>query len=71
MLNQKIKALRTEHGYSQAYIAYKLGISRSAYCMYESGLRTPDYISIITLADIYNVSTDYIFERTKVKEMQQ
>lgn len=67
MLNQRLRLLRLERGYSQSYIAKKLGISRSAYSMYESGTRTPDYTSIITLADIYQVSTDYIFERTESK----
>lgn len=69
MLNQKIKSLRKEYGYSQSYIAKRLGISRSAYSMYESGARTPDYTSIIMLADIYHVSTDYIFERTDNKNI--
>ena len=69
MLNQKIKALRLEHGYSQTYVARVLGITRSAYSMYEKGIRTPNYTTIITLADIYQVSTDYIFGRTDNKNL--
>ena len=69
MLYQRIRSLRKEHGYSQSYIAKRLGISRSAYSMYESGTRTPNYTSIIILADIYHVSTDYIFERTDNKNI--
>lgn len=69
MLNQRLRLLRQEHGYSQSYIARRLGITRSAYSMYESGARTPDYTSIIALADIYHVSTDYIFERTENKNI--
>lgn len=69
MLNQRIKALRLEYGYSQTYIARILGVTRSAYSMYEKGIRTPNYTTIITLADIYHVSTDYIFGRTENKNL--
>ncbi len=69
MLNQRLKSLRLEHGFSQTYVARVLGISRPAYSMYEKGVRTPDYSTIISLADIYHVSTDYIFERTDNKNL--
>ncbi|MBQ9885393.1 MAG: helix-turn-helix transcriptional regulator [Lachnospiraceae bacterium] len=64
MLSQRIKELRIEHNYSQTYIAKHLGISRSAYSMYESGVRNPDCNTVTKLADMYNVSTDYILGRS-------
>ncbi|NLY47325.1 MAG: helix-turn-helix transcriptional regulator, partial [Tissierella sp.] len=45
-------------------IAKVIGVTRPAYTAYERGLRTPDYDILVTLADYFDVSVDYLLGRT-------
>ena len=54
-LPAKLKKLRSIHGYSQAYVAAKLNISRQAYQHYESGRRVPNNDYLSRLAQLYNL----------------
>lgn len=54
-LPAKLKKLRLLHGYSQAYVAAKLNISRQAYQHYESGRRFPNNEYLGLLAELYNL----------------
>ena len=54
-LPAKLKKLRIIHGYSQAYVATKLNISRQAYQHYESGRRVPNNEDLNRLAQLYNL----------------
>lgn len=58
------KKLRQAHGYTQAELADKLGISRSRIGMYETGAREPDFETLEIIADFFNVDTDYLLGRT-------
>lgn len=58
------KLLRTSSGYTQQEIANKLGISRSTIGMYETGAREPDYDTLESIADLFNVDIDYLLGRT-------
>lgn len=49
---------------TQEGLAAKLGISRSALSHYEKNRREPDYATLSMLADLFNVSTDYLLGRT-------
>ncbi|MBE7035707.1 MAG: helix-turn-helix transcriptional regulator [Ruminococcaceae bacterium] len=60
----KLKALRITHGKSQEALAKELGISRSCLANYETGNRQPDQETLIRIADIFNVLTDYLVDRT-------
>ena len=57
------KRLRMASGYTQQTMADKLGISRSTIGMYETGAREPDYDTLETIADIFNVNLDYLLGR--------
>lgn len=57
---ERLKALRKEHGYLQKDVADFLNISKSAYGYYEQGRNEPDIQTIIKLAGLYGVSTDYL-----------
>lgn len=61
---KRIKDLREDHDYKQEYIAKRLNISQRAYSHYEQGTRGIPINILIKIADIYNVSVDYILERT-------
>ena len=61
----RITFLREKYGFTQEELAHKLGISRSALSHYEKNRRTPDYQTLINLADLFQVSVDFMFGRTR------
>lgn len=56
----RLVALRKKHNYTQLYVSNKLCISRQSYDAYEHGRRTPNYETLSRIAELYNVSTDYL-----------
>ena len=64
MFSQRLKELRKINGYSQLDMAEKLSISAAAYGYYEQGKNNPSVSTLNELADIFNVSTDYLIGRT-------
>lgn len=62
----KLSELRYKHNLRQEDVAEIIGVSRSAYAMYELGNREMDYILLIKLADYYKVSLDYIVGRSDI-----
>ncbi|WP_342755900.1 helix-turn-helix transcriptional regulator [Kineothrix sedimenti] len=60
MIGDKIKLLRQEKNMSQKDLADILAISTSTVGMYEQKRRQPDASTIIKLAQIFNVTTDYL-----------
>ena len=64
MLAERIKLLRKERRYYQRELAEHLGVSVRTYQFYESGHNEPSIKSLIALADLYGVTTDYLVGRT-------
>ena len=64
---ERLKALRTEKGWSQQRLADELEISKSSVNMYERGEREPSFETMEAIADIFNVDMDYLYGRTDVK----
>ena len=60
MIGQRIAALRKNARMSQAELARALGVSPSAVGMYEQGRREPAAAMLVRLAEIFQVSTDYL-----------
>lgn len=60
MIGDRIKQLRTEAKMTQPELAAKLEVTRSAVATYENNTRQPSFQSLIRLARIFNVSTDYL-----------
>lgn len=60
MLGPRIAALRREAGLSQAELAGRLQVSPSAIGMYEQGRREPSAQTLVAMAQIFGVSTDYL-----------
>lgn len=60
-----LKELRKQRNLTQQDIAKELGLTQKAYCNYELGKREPDIKTLIKLANIYNVSLDYLTGRYK------
>lgn len=64
----KLKELRVMHGLSQAQIAYKLGIERSTVAHWESGKSAPNYETVNILADMFEVTLDFLVGTTTVPD---
>ncbi|WP_144526170.1 helix-turn-helix domain-containing protein [Bacillus pumilus] len=64
MLGDRIRSLREKHNLTQEQIAKKIGISRGTYAHYEINKRRPDYETLIKIAEIFDVSTDYLVGRS-------
>lgn len=67
----KLKQLRVENNFSQKSVAQKLNISNATLSQYESGVRQPSYDVLKKIADIYNVSIDYLLGRTNIKNYEE
>ena len=60
MLGERIAALRSKFGWSQAELARRLNISPSAVGMYEQGRREPPVDILASLSRRLGVSMDYL-----------
>ncbi len=60
----RLKDLREDKDLKQKEIANILGIDQRQYSLYERGIRSLLLNQLITLAEFYNTSIDYILYRT-------
>lgn len=60
----RIRDLREDADMNQTQIAQKIGMSQTGYSKYETGENDLPTGILIKLADFYNVSVDYILNRT-------
>lgn len=62
MFGKKLKELRNLEGWTQQYVADRLGISKQRYNNWELGKRKPGLAMIRKLADIYQIDFDTIIQ---------
>ncbi len=60
----RLKFLRKKLGVSQLKLAMDLNMNQNSISRYETGEREADYATLIKFADYFNVSIDYLLERT-------
>lgn len=60
----RLKELRRKKGISQLKLAMDLSLNQNSVSRYENGTREADYETLIKFADYFNVSIDYLLERT-------
>ncbi len=63
-MRMRLKEIRKSRGVTQLKLAMDLNISQNTISRYETGEREADYTTLIRLADYFNVSLDYLLERT-------
>ena len=63
---ERLLALRKVYGYTQRQVAQMLGISQPSYIRYENGTAQPSLESLSALADIFDVSADYLIGRREI-----
>ena len=62
-----LQNLRENRDVKQVEVANAIGIAPSSYSNYEQGLHMPDYTVLIKLADYFDVTLDYLLDRTETK----
>ncbi len=60
----RIVDLRKSDGLTQKQLAVETGLSEIGIQSYERRIRKPAHDAIISLADFFNVSTDYLLGRS-------
>lgn len=68
---KRIRNLREDNDLNQTQVAKVLHCSQRTYSYYESGGHDIPTETLIKLADFYNVSVDYLLDRTDVKEVNK
>ncbi|MBE6089810.1 MAG: helix-turn-helix transcriptional regulator [Clostridium beijerinckii] len=68
MLSSRLRELREEKEMNQDEVAKKINVSRSTYANYESNRAVPSIQTLIDLANLHEVSVDYIVGNTNIKE---
>ena len=71
MYFERLKSLRKELKMSQSDIGEILGIMQIVYSRYERGAGTIPVEHLIKLAELYNVSIDYILGRTNCRSWDE
>ena len=62
ILADKIINERKKCGWSQEELAEKLGVSRQSVSKWEGAQSVPDLGKILTMADLFGVTTDYLLK---------
>lgn len=58
--SERLKNLRKQANFTQVEVAEKLGISQPAYASWERGVKKPTQDNLVKIAQILNVSVDYL-----------
>ena len=62
----KLRELRIKSGLTQNEIAARLNVSGQTILNWENGIYEPKISQLIQLADLFNVTVDYLIERENV-----
>ena len=62
MYYRRLRDLREDHDLTQEQLVTTLGMHKTTYTNYEQGKREIPFALVIRLAQLYNVSIDYIAE---------
>ncbi|MCK9444998.1 MAG: helix-turn-helix domain-containing protein [Tissierellaceae bacterium] len=74
MFAQRLKELREEAGLTQDELAKKLNLTQSTIAYYENGKKMPTMENAKILAQIFNISLDYLFgkmDKTKTAHLEE
>lgn len=65
----RLKKLRLQNEYTQEQLAKRLDLTKSVISAYETGLRLPSYSTLLSISDIFKVSTDYLLGKHENKQI--
>lgn len=66
--SERLKKLRKQVQLTQVDVAEKLGISQPAYASWERGVKKPTQENLVKIAQILNVSVDYLLGNSEKKD---
>ena len=69
--SKRLRNIREDRDLTQQQIADHLHIRQNTYSQYETGVISLTADILIKLADYYNVSIDYLLDRTKNPKIQR
>ncbi len=64
VFGEHLKSLRLQNHLQQEQVARLVRVERSTVSMWENDLRQPSYTTLVRLADVYGVTTDFLLGRT-------
>lgn len=64
----RLKELRKKKNITQLRLAMDLNMNQNTISRYETGEREAGYNELIKIADYFNVSIDYLLERTDIPD---
>lgn len=67
----RLKEIRKSKNISQLKMAMDLNTNQNTISRYETGEREPGINELIKIADYFNVSVDYLLERTDIPEINR
>lgn len=68
---KNLRGIREDRDIKQKDVAKILNVSQNTYSQYETGVISLTAEVLIKLADYYNVSIDYLLDRTNNPNMQK
>lgn len=71
IFNERLRALRKERGLTQAQAAQELSIAYRNYQRLEADGNTPNFSNLVQIAQLFDVSMDYLAGRTDVREVNR
>ena len=60
---QRLKELRLKKGLTQTELGEKVGVKQNTFTNWENGKREPSFENLVKLADLFEVSLDWLFGR--------
>ncbi len=65
IFQERLMEQRKLNGFTQREVAEHLGIAQPSYIRYENGSSQPSLENLVKLADLFDVSVDYLLGRTE------
>lgn len=66
IFRKNIYELRKLNRFTQREVAQRLGISQPSYIRYENGSAEPTLENLVKIADLYDVSVDFLLGRKEI-----
>ena len=66
-IGKKLYDLRKQSGFTQDYVAEKLGVSAQAVSKWENDIACPDIMTLPSIAELYDITIDELFKNDEVQ----
>ncbi len=66
-IGKKLYDLRKQSGFTQDYVAEKLGVSAQAVSKWENDIACPDIMTLPNIAELYDITIDELFKNDEVQ----